>query len=343
MKDSLLRSSFRAFLISFFALLGVILSFVLVMAFFSAFSEKTDEIPTNYSPEIQPNAEGVRKKMASTAPVILELDISGVIGSADLNQKNIKALLVESREDTLKEDRVKGILLHINSPGGTMNDADGIYRALKEYKARYNVPIYAYADGLMASGGVYVACAADKIFASDTSIIGSIGVLTSSFINVHQLMEKLGITALTISEGKGKDELNPLRPWAPDEDKNLKEVIQYAYKSFVDLVVKNRPLVTQEALIQDYGAKIFPAEEAVKIGLIDESGASRSSSLKKLLTELSIDDDFYQVVSLKSTNWFSQLLNSESPAFTGKIVHELTLEGGLPKELSGQPLYLYRP
>lgn len=65
-------------------------------------------------------------------------------------------------------------LVYINTPGGTVVDADGIYRALLEYKTKYDVPIYAYIDGLCASGGMYVALAADKIFASDVSLIGSV-------------------------------------------------------------------------------------------------------------------------------------------------------------------------
>ncbi len=343
MSDSLARSSLRAFLTAFFAFLGILLSFVAIILFFSSISESEESVPSEYSVEIQPNANNVRKKLAKTAPVILELEVNGVIGSIELNQAKIANLLLESRENTLADDRVKGILLRITSPGGTINDADGIYRAIKDYKARYNVPVYAYADGLCASGGMYVACAADKVYASDVTLVGSIGVITSSFMNVHQLMEKLGVSALTVYEGKGKDELNPLREWKPDEDKSIKEIIKYYYASFVDLVTENRPGVNKEALINEYGAQVFPATVAAKIGYIDEAGASRNSTLKHLLQALSIEDDFYQVVSLKSTNWLSQLINTESPALTGKITHELTYEGQLPRELLNKPLYLYKP
>lgn len=342
MPDSLIRSSLRAFLIAFFAVFGIFLCFTLMMGVFSSLSQKNEEITTSYTPEIQANADGVRKKQKDSSPVILELDIKGVIGTAELNQSKIETLLVESREDTLKDNRVKGILLHINSPGGTITDADGIFRALKAYKAHYNVPIYAFADGLCASGGMYVACAADKVYASDVTLAGSIGVISGSYVNVSQLMEKLGVTALTLSEGKGKDELNPLRPWGPDEDKNTKEIIQHYYLSFVDLIVANRKNVSRDALIKEYGARVFPAETAAKIGFIDEAGMSRNAVLKKLLEALSIDDDFYQVISLKNSNWFSQLFDTKSPAITGKIKHELHIEGDLPKELLSKPLYLYR-
>lgn len=339
MSDSLIRSSLRSFLIAFFAFMGIFLSFLIIALLISTFGATDDEVPNNYSPEIQANANGIRKKLSKSAPVILELDINGTIGTLELNQRNIENLLIESRENSLKNDRVKGVLVRINSPGGTVSDADGIYRALLNYKARHNVPIYAYADGLCASGGMYVACGADKIYASDVSLIGSIGVITPPFVNVYQLMEKLGVNALTLYAGKGKDDLNPLRPWTADEDKNLKEVINYYYNSFVDIVVKHRQ-ISKDALVKDYGANIFPAEQAVKMGLINGTGETRESTLKKLLEFLSIEDDFYQVVSLKSTDWLSQLINA---AFPLSIKHEITLDGQLPKELSGKPLYLYRP
>lgn len=339
MSDSLIRSSLRSFLIAFFAFMGFFFSLLVLGLVFSTYSANDDEVPNDFSPEIQANAKGVRKKLSKTAPVILELDIKGTIGTLELTQRVIENLLIESRENSLKNERVKGILVNINSPGGTVSDADGIYRALLNYKSLYNVPIYAYADGLCASGGMYVACGADKIYASDVSLIGSIGVITPPFVNISQLMEKLGVNALTLYAGKGKDDLNPTRPWTPDEDKNLKSVIDYYYNSFVDIVVKHRQ-VTKEALVKDYGANIFPAEQAVKMGLIDGANETRESTLKKLLASISIEDDFYQVISLKSTNWFNQLVNTKCPL---SMKHEIILEGQLPKELLGKPLYLYRP
>ncbi|MFI5264393.1 MAG: S49 family peptidase, partial [Candidatus Kapaibacterium sp.] len=90
---------------------------------------------------------------------------------------------VESQEGDFKNNRVKGILLYMDTPGGYSTDSDTIYRLLMEYKKQYKVPIYAYVDGLCASGGMYIAITADKIMASDTSLIGSIGVIAPTFMN----------------------------------------------------------------------------------------------------------------------------------------------------------------
>ena len=174
---------------------------------------------------------------SSTTPVILKVNVQGVIGIDDLTRHKFQELLTESREKSLKNDRVKAILLCIDSPGGTVSDADGIYNALKAYKKQFGVPVYAYVDGLCASGGMYIACAADKIYASDASLVGSIGVLFPAMFNFVKLMEKVGVDSKTLIAGKGKDEMNPFRTWKPDEGANYQKIVDDFYEIFVDVVV----------------------------------------------------------------------------------------------------------
>lgn len=343
MNEPIWKSALRAMLKTFFITIGIGLAVILLLLGLSAIDSTEDSIPSDFTPKILPNHLGVRKKMSKSAPVILQIDIQGLIGALELTQQNVEKLLVESREGTLENDRVKGILLRINSPGGTLTDADGIYQALKEYKTRYGVPVLAYIDGLCASGGMYVACAADEVYANDVSLVGSVGVITSAFMNFSKLMEKVGVDSLTISAGKGKDDLDPLRPWKPGEGKNIEEIIQYYYQSFAELVTKSRPRVGLEALISDYGAQVFPAESAEKIGFIDGIHATRDATLKKLLAKLAITDDYYQVVRLESSNWLNQLFKADSSPLSGKITHQIRLDGQLPENFYHTPLLLYRP
>jgi protease-4 len=333
MHESLWRASLRSLLIAFFAAVGILLALLLLILFFAKVESGEDSIPNDFDVEILPNANGVRKKLSKSSPVILQMDIDGVIGTPELKQSLIRSMLVESRENSLKNDRVKGVLLHINSPGGTLDDADGIYRAIKAYKKRYKVPVIAYVDGICASGGLCIACAADEIYASDVSLVGSVGVITTPFMNVTKLMDKVGVEALTLYAGKGKDNLNPFRPWKEGEDQNLEEIIQYYYGSFVELVAQNRPKVDHDALVNKYGAKIFPAEEAAKIGFIDAVENSKDVVLQKMLGKLGIEDEYYQVVRLQNTHWFNQLFKSESPLITGKMKHELMTEKSSPSRL----------
>lgn len=343
MSDSLFKSACRALIVTFCGVSGILLAFFLLVWLLSTVDSSEETISTNYSIEILPNAVGERTKLSKSAPVILQVEIQGIIGALELTKKSVENILIESREGVLANDRVKGVLLLINSPGGTVTDADGIYRAILEYKARYKVPVIAYVDGLCASGGMYTACAADEIYASTVSIVGSIGVLTSAFLNVSKLMEKVGVESLTVSAGKGKDDLDPLRPWKADEAKNIQDITQYYYLKFVDLVVKHRPKVDREALITKYGAQIFPAAESIKVGLIDGVEDSRGIVLNKLLKKLGIEDSYYQVVHLENSSWFNQLFKTDSPIVTGKIKHELQLDSSLPLQLLNQPLFLYRP
>lgn len=344
MRESVLYAALRSFCIALFSMVGICLGIIPVILLFSLLSGYNETAPeTKYTVEILPNAENIRKTMSKDAPVILNLDIHGVIGLETLNSQTVRRMLVESREDTLKKDRVKAILLNISTPGGTVTDADGIYRALKDYKEKYKVPIYAYVDGMCASGGMYVASAADKIYASDVSLIGSVGVIISSFLNVSQLMEKIGVNSLTLSAGKGKDDMNPLRPWKPGEQDNFKAIVDYYYDEFVTIVSSNRPKLSKEKLISVYGANVFPAEKAAEYGYIDGHGLSRNDTLKLLLKEIGIEDNYYQVVGMESKTWLHTLFNSQSTLFTGKVSHELLLPGELNSQLTNKYLYLYVP
>jgi len=341
--NSIFLASLRALCVTFFAVVGLFLAFVPIALIYSSIESSEDALSTDYNVKILPNAEGVRKKESKSAPVILQIDVTGLVGLESLSQDAIRKMLVESREGTLKNDRVKAILLNCNTPGGAMIDADGIYRALKEYKERYKVPVFAYVDGLLASGGMYIGAAADEIHASNVSLIGSVGVITPAFFNVSKLTDKLGIDSITLFAGKGKDDLNPMRPWKPGEEDNLKDVIDYYYHSFVDLVLASRPKMNRTLLVEKLGANIYPAEQALQYGFIDNINATRSSTLKKLLAKIGIEDNYYQVVQLESSSWFAQLFQSESPLLTGQIKHQIGMGNELPSKLTNQILYLYRP
>lgn len=319
-------SSLRAFFVALFGVLGVAVALIVLSLISYGVFSSADEHTFNSDVKILPDAKGSRKKLGSCTPILLQITLNGEIGKDKLTGDEIEELLLDSREDAFETNRVKGILLMINSPGGSVNDSDIIYRHLKEYKERYNVPVFAYVNGLCASGGYYIACASDKIFASDVSLIGSVGVLAwPPFINIVQTLEKIGMSSLTVSAGKGKDELNPFRPWKDGEQDHYQQLIDYYYKQFVALVSETRP-INKENLEEKLGAKVYPAPEAQKMGFIDVSGATRSQVLTALAKEAGIDGK-YQVVGFETTSWWKRLLKEESrtPLVTGKIKHELVL------------------
>lgn len=346
MRDSIIYASLRALFVAFCAIIGIFLGLFVIAILIGSLSSgtTTTQLTATHTEEILPNAKGKREALSSDAPVILQIDIDGIIGTEELDDKTVRQQLVESREGDYKNNRVKAILLRINTPGGTVTAADGIFRALKEYKEKYQVPIYAYIDGLCASGGMYVALAADKVFATDVSLIGSVGVVAPPFMNFTKLLDKIGVETLTLSAGKDKDAMNPLRPWEPGEQDNYKHIVDYYYNHFVNLVASNRPDISKEKLVQDYGAHVFPAEEALKRGFIDASNMSLSETLKELLQAAQIEGDHYQVIRLEHKGWWKSLFSSEaSLLWTGKIKHQVSVSPAVDLLMQNHFLYLYYP
>lgn len=342
-RESIFVSALRSFCRMFFAICGIFLAFIVMSLLYNAVST-TDTIETKTKIKYLTDADGKREIVASTAPVILQLNVHGVIGEPKtFDTEIVENILVESRTGTLKNDRVKGILLHMNTPGGTVVDSDNIYRMLKRYKEQYKVPVFAYVDGLCASGGMYISCAADQVYAGPASIVGSVGVIIGPFFNMVEALGKIGVKSETITEGLNKDMMSPFRPWKENEDASLKAVTAYFYQQFVDIVTAARPRMDKMKLIDVYGAQVFDPIQAEAFGYVDHANASRDETLLALLQQAGIDHTKpYQVVSLEpKSEWLSNLFNEKnSPLFTGKIEH--TIDTGAPK-IRDQIAYLYQP
>ena len=341
-RESIFVSAVRAFCNTFAGMAGVIVGLIIIAIVVVIFS-KPQMVADKTHLIIAADAEGNRELLPHSAPVVFRLNIHGVIGSRDLNAKTVEAQLLDSRTGELKNDRVKGILLHINSPGGTAFDAHDIYSRLIEYKKRYKVPIYAYVDGMCASGGMMIACAADKILSSPVGIIGSVGVLMGPNFNFSGLMEKYGVKQLTLTKGKDKDMLSPYREWKVGEDQSLKDILDYDYNMFVNLVASARPKMNKNNLINEYGAQVYDPMRAEQYGYIDDGQSSYSNALTALVKDATITDE-YQVIELKVLHpVLSGLIEGKSPIFSGKIKHEFQLPSELSPELMNRPLYLYSP
>ncbi|MBA3721612.1 MAG: signal peptide peptidase SppA [Parachlamydiaceae bacterium] len=345
MNDSILYSAIRSLFTAFCAVIGIGLGIVFFTILIGALSSGSTEskLKTVNTHEIMPNAKGEREALSKTTPVILQINVDGVIGTEGLSMQTVRQQLIESREGDFKDDRVKALLVYINSPGGTVVDSDGIYRALKEYKEKYKVPVYAFVDGLCASGGMYVASAADKIYATDASLIGSVGVIAPTFMNVVKLMDKIGVDTLTLTAGTDKDAMNPFRVWKPGEEKNYQDIIDYYYKQFVNIVSTGRKDLSKEKLVKDYGAKIFNAEAAKENGYVDQSNATIAEALTDLKKAAGIEDDKYQVVKLENKSWWNSLFSEDSALFTGKVKYQLQILPEMDPALQNKYLYLYCP
>lgn len=209
-------------------------------------------------------------------PKILLLDITGVIsekgregGSLTPAKPSMVAQVKEALRKAEKDDAIVGVVLRINSPGGTVTASDIISHEVKGFRERRKVPVHACIVGIGASGGYYVAAAADRIAAHPTAVTGSIGVLLRSF-NVEGLMGKVGVTEKAIISGEKKDLMSPFRGMTPEEQRLLQGIIDRLHGRFLD-VVMDRPgnRLPRPELERLADGRVFTADEALKAGLID--------------------------------------------------------------------------
>ncbi len=339
-RESIFSSSIRSLCIAFFSVIGFFIALIPVSLAFGFLLSSAGEEPSNIE-IIEPDSGGKRALVASNTPIILRIDIKGIIGAGEVTGEKIQSYLNESRIGLFRNDQVKGILLYMSSPGGYAVPADTIYRHLLDYKKKYNIPIYTFVDGECASGGMYIAAATDKIYATDMSIIGSVGVALFPFFNVSDALTKLGIETMTVTAGKQKDAMNPLRPWLPNESDGFRVITDYYYNRFVDIVVKGRPKLSKEELINDYGAKIFTAPKATELGYIDDYGYSMTEVLNKLAGDAGINEQqHYQVVQFKTKHKLTDLFKIQSPMITGKLKHSLNLNAGMNEGILNEALYI---
>lgn len=343
-RESIFASSVRSFFTAFCAILGVLIAIILVVFGLGSLSQSS-MLPEKSDVTIAPDAMGNRDLLPMSSPAILRLDFHGVIGMGDLTGDNLRNVLLDSRDGFLKDNRVKAVLLHLDTPGGTVTDADEIYQALMAYKKQYQIPIYAFVEGLCASGGMYIASAADKVYATLPSTIGSIGVIMGPTFNFSQLMDKVGVQSMTLTEGKDKDMLNPFRPWKEGEDQSLRNIIASMYNNFVTVVTTARPHLDREKLVNEYGAQVFIAAEAQKLGYIDVADSNYGAALGDLVRAANIGEDVaYQVVNLTPPHSLLSCFTDENQSILrGKVTHVLQMSPTQHSELSGKFLYLYQP
>lgn len=207
---------------------------------------------------------------------IVVLEVNGVIqdvGSADpfltgglYNHR----LFMEKLEVIKDNDNLKGLILQINSPGGTVVESAQIHDKLVEIKEEKDIPIYVTMGSTAASGGYYIAAPADKIFAAKDTITGSIGVIMQGY-NVSELAEKLGIEVMTIKSGPFKDIGSSSREMTEEEVEIFQSLIDNAYEDFVRIVAEGRNLdINYVKQIAD--GRIYDGRQAKEIGLVDEFG-----------------------------------------------------------------------
>ena len=264
---------------------------------------------------------------------ITYLETSG--GDIVITPENISQKLSELN----KISNLKGVVLRVNSPGGSALGAEMIYKALSDIQ----VPIYVSMGSTAASGGYYISMSGDKIFADKSTITGSIGVV-SILPKVNKGAEKYGVNSSSINKGKYSDVYDPFTPLDDDSRNKITQSMTETYKEFKSRVTTNRKIsdAKLETLAQ---GRIWLGEEAKSNGLVDEIG-SLDDTIKALAKTLNLTS--YEVIDVYSNESFNDLISR----FLGRFGASISTSTSAPAEIikvmdkykfveqnNGKPLY----
>ena len=213
------------------------------------------------------NDKGVGAK-AELYTAVINID-----GAISANSEAGADYVIPSLRDAFEDEKVKGVIIRCNSPGGSPVQSAYIYDEIRRLRAKHkDKPVYAVASDICASGGYYIVSAADKIYANKSSLVGSIGVRMDSF-GVVGLMEKIGVESRQLTAGEHKAILDPFHPRNVEEEEFLKKMLATTHKHFINAVktgrgdrLKDNPDI--------FSGLFWTGEDAKALGLVDEFGSA---------------------------------------------------------------------
>ena len=311
--------TFFNFFFRIFAFFSASTLFLLILISIFYFASDSKNKSNFYYKEGDINSSNKIALLKLNGPIINEpisnFDI-GYLGNLNI----IFVSEVENKLKDLKKEKVRGLIVSINSPGGSVSASYNLYELFNNFKNETEIPIYFYTSELLASGAYWVALSGDKIFANYGSLIGSIGVKGPEWIYYDKpiafstgLLGKSietegGIKKFNNVAGKSKDLFNPFRTPTNKEIKELQKIVNEIYYDFVNAVSQNRK-IENDIIVNDLGAMIFDPSSAKKNFLIDN--ILRKKTVIDLISDnLNIDD--YQIIESKNlkNDFFSNLIKS---------------------------------
>ncbi|MCS4485344.1 signal peptide peptidase SppA [Staphylococcus americanisciuri] len=309
---------------------GILMSVIttLTSSFFSTQISLVEEAPSVIV------KEGDAAKQIAEIAVngeIIDADAGGLFGVSGYDhQAALKQL------DTIKKDKtIKGVLLTVDSPGGSTYASDEFYQKLKEVKDS-GKKIYVQMGTMAASGGYYISAPADKIYAGPQTLTGSIGVISES-IDYSELLSSLGVKTNTIKSGEHKDIMSPSKEMTPEEREILQSINKDSYDQFINVIVKGRHMSESQVRALADG-RIYSAQQAKKNGLVDEIGY-KETALKDLKKAINAEDA--QVISFNEADaGFGSLFGLKSVIKEFRAdVHQI--KSILNNESQTRPMYKY--
>ena len=197
------------------------------------------------------------------------------------------------------------VAISINSPGGSPVQSHLIYSFIKQQSKKYKKKVIVFAEDIAASGGYLIACAGDEIYANSSSIIGSIGVIYSSF-GFTELIKKIGVERRVHTAGKNKSTLDPFLYEKKEDIERLKNIQLDLHRDFIDVVEKSRGVKLKKTEVELFSGEFWSGRRAKELGLIDNIGDA-NQVLKEKFGEEVVIKKFE-----KSKSWLGKKLSSSN-------------------------------
>lgn len=213
------------------------------------------------------------------------VELNGIIApGADASAENV----ILGLQAAFKDKSTQGVILRINSPGGSPVQAQTIYDEMRRLRKKYpDIPLYAVVEDICASGGYFVAVGADRIYVGKASIVGSVGVLMNGF-GFTGLMDKLGVERRLITAGKNKGMLDPFSPQREQDKEYIEAMMQDIHQQFISVVREGRGKRLKETPDM-FSGLIWTGEKSVQLGLADGYGSLDSVARDVIKAEDIVD------------------------------------------------------
>lgn len=267
------------------------------------------------------------------AGILLEEDSGDSLGFSGGSVATSRGLL-KTFEQIKEDEKVKAVVLRVNSPGGSVTASEEIYQLTKRFKSETGMPVVVSLGDTAASGGYYISLAGDEIIADATTLTGSIGAIVET-INVQELAERFGVKGVVISSGENKDLLNPFEEIQDEDIAILQKIVDEARSQFVERILENRK-ISRVQLEQVADGRVLSGQQAKKTGLVDRLGnfndAVELARQKAGLAEAT-------VVEFGKKGLLESLLG----AFANRLNPTARIPFWQLQYFQGRPAYLYLP